>query len=99
MAQALTVHTATVKFPAGKTFTTQYGDRVNAVLTLDDGEEIKLWGNPGDPNLTALKKGQQVAVVQDQKGWKLLNTPPAEDSHPRCGKPQREGDRAHPAIS
>lgn len=82
MAQALTVHTATVKFPAGKTFTTQYGDRVNAVLTLDDGEEIKLWGNPGDPNLTALKKGQQVAVVQDQKGWKLLNTPPAEDSHP-----------------
>ena len=82
MAQALTVHTATVKFPAGKTFTAQYGDRVNAVLTLDDGEEIKLWGNPGDPNLTALKKGQQVAVVQDQKGWKLLNTPPAEVSHP-----------------
>ena len=83
MAQALTVQTATVKFPAGKTFTTQYGDRVNAVLVIPaTGEEVKLWGNPGDPALTALKKGQQVAIAQDQKGWKLLNTPLSEDSHP-----------------
>lgn len=49
------------------------------------GEEIKLWGNPGDPALTALKKGQQVAIAQDQKGWKLLNTPPAEDSQVEPG--------------
>lgn len=81
MAQALTVHTATVKFPAGKTFQTQYGDRVNAVLVIPTtGEEVKLWGNPGDPTLTALKKGQQVAIAQGDKGWRLLNTPPAEDS-------------------
>lgn len=80
MAQALSVRSATVKFPAGKTFQTQYGERVNAVLTLDDGEEIKLWGSPGDPTLTPLKKGQRVAVAQGDKGWRLLNTPPAEDS-------------------
>jgi hypothetical protein len=81
MAQALTVHNGVVKFPAGKTFQTQYGDRVNAVLTIPaTGEEVKLWGNPGDPALTALKKGQQVAIAQDQKGWKLLNTPLAEDT-------------------
>lgn len=97
MAQALTVHTATVKFPAGKTFTTQYGDRVNAVLVIPQtGEEIKLWGNPGDPALTALKKGQQVAVVQDQKGWKLLNVPPTEDT-PAPGNGNGNG-KAHTPL-
>ena len=99
MAQALTVQTATVKFPAGKTFTTQYGDRVNAVLTIPaTGEEVKLWGNPGDPALTALKKGQQVAVVQDQKGWKLLNVPPAEDN-PAPGNGNGNGNgKAHTPL-
>jgi hypothetical protein len=90
MPQTLTIHTATVKFPAGKTFTTQYGDRVNAVLIIPaTGEEIKLWGNPGDPTLSALKKGQQVAVAQDQKGWKLINTPPAAES-PASEKPTQQ---------
>ena len=98
MAQALTVHQATVKFPAGKTFTTQYGDRVNAVLVIPaTGEEIKLWGNPGDPTLTALKKGQQIAVVQDQKGWKLLNTPLSEDSQAQPGNGNGNG-KAHTPL-
>lgn len=80
---SLTVHAGVVKFPAGKVFTTQYGDRVNAVVTIQQtGEEIKLWGSPGDGTLTALKKGQQVSLAQDQKGWKLLSVPPAEDAAP-----------------
>jgi len=101
MAQALTVQTATVKFPAGKTFTTQYGDRVNAVLVIPaTGEEVKLWGNPGDPALTALKKGQQVAIAQDQKGWKLLNTPLSEVSHPAAENANGNGKTiAHTPLS
>jgi hypothetical protein len=30
--------------------------RINAVITLPSGEEVKLWGDPGDPALTALTK-------------------------------------------
>lgn len=100
MPQTLTIHTATVKFPAGKTFNTQYGDRVNAVLVIPTtGEEVKLWGNPGDPTLTALKKGQQVAVAQDQKGWKLINTPPAADARPTSENTGNEKAIAFNALS
>lgn len=100
MPQTLSIHTATVKFPAGKTFTTQYGDRVNAVLVIPTtGEEVKLWGNPGDPTLTALKKGQQVALAQDQKGWKLINTPPATDARPTSENIGNEKAIAFTALS
>jgi hypothetical protein len=47
--------------------------RINAVITLPSGEEIKLWGDPSDPALTALKKNQQVALAQNAKGnWQLI---------------------------
>jgi phosphate starvation-inducible protein PhoH len=68
---ALTLTTAKVKFPAGKVFPGQYGDRVNVVLTpTNGGEEIKLWGNP-DSEISQLKKGQEVQVINDGKGFKL----------------------------
>jgi len=37
-----------VKFPAGRVFNTQYGERINIVVELPDKQEIKLWGKPGD---------------------------------------------------
>ena len=43
------------------------------MITLPSGEEIKLWGDPGDPTLTVLKKNQQVALAQNAKGnWQLV---------------------------
>lgn len=82
MAQ-LTVYSGTVKFTPGKVFETQYGQRINAVVTVaETGEEIKLWGSPGDSTLIALTNGQQVSLAQGQKGWQLLSVPPAEDSAP-----------------
>jgi len=72
MSQSIQLHTGTVKFGAGKAFTTQHGDRINVVITLANGEEVKLWGNPGDATLTALKKGQQCQLMKDQKGYKLI---------------------------
>lgn len=61
-----------VKFAAGKTFQTQYGERINAVVALPAGEEVKLWGSPGDSTLLSLKKGQAVRLADAGKGWKLM---------------------------
>lgn len=62
----------TVKFTVGKVFTTAYGERINAVLTLANGEEFKLWGSPSDSTLLSLKKGQVVQLADGGKGWKLM---------------------------
>jgi hypothetical protein len=68
---------AKVKFPA-KEFDTQYGKRLNAKVELLDGEEIKLWADPGDSTLLSLRKGQSIQVVKDTKGkYSLLEQPPA----------------------
>jgi hypothetical protein len=57
MAQALTLTYGRVKYIPGEPRQTSHGMRINAVITLPLGEEIKLWGDPGDPALTALTNG------------------------------------------
>ncbi len=72
MAQPITLTYGRVKYTPGEPRQTTHGMRINAVITLPSGEEIKLWGDPGDPALTALKKNQQVALAQNAKGnWQL----------------------------
>lgn len=74
MAQALQLTYGRVKYSANEPRQTTHGLRINSVISLPSGEEIKLWGDPGDPVLTALKKGQQVALAQNAKGnWQLVN--------------------------
>lgn len=76
------VLTAQVKFPA-KEFDTQYGPRLNAKIALSNGEEIKLWGNPGDSVLKSLRKGQSIQVVKDDKGkYSLVEQAPATGQPP-----------------
>ncbi|NEP00876.1 MAG: hypothetical protein F6K58_19865 [Symploca sp. SIO2E9] len=71
----LTTASAQVKYPAGRTVETKYGSRINVVLTLPNGEDVKLWSNPDDQALTSLRKGQAVQVAQGIKGgWQLLQT-------------------------
>jgi hypothetical protein len=74
MAQALTLTYGRVKYIPGEPRQTSHGMRINAVITLPLGEEIKLWGDPGDPALTALTKGQQVALAQNAKGELAVST-------------------------
>lgn len=67
---------AVVKYPASKVFETQYGERVNAVLTVGD-DEIKIWGEPNTPKgeqLKALKRGETVLVIDDNGKYKLLES-------------------------
>lgn len=78
MAQTLALTAAIVKYTPGTPRDTQYGPRINAVLTLPDGCETKLSGNPDDATLLTLKKGQRVQVAWDGKGYKLATTAPVE---------------------
>lgn len=80
--QAIQLVSGVVKFPAGKVFDTQYGQRVNAVINLEDGTEAKLWGNPDDHELKQLRKGQPVQLVRDAKGYKLVGSSPVASPQP-----------------
>jgi hypothetical protein len=73
---------AKVKWPSGKIINTEYGQRINVVLISDEGEEIKLWGNPGD-QIGQLKKGENVQLLKDEKGkLKLIDNSIDEDPDP-----------------
>ena len=86
---SLTIVQGTVKYAAGPARETKNGLRINVVVTLADGEETKLWGDPGDPALTPLKKGNAVQLVKNAKGtgYSLLDTSPATQQLPRPWSP------------
>ena len=78
-----TLITARVKYGAGQPRETQYGMRINALLTLPDGTEHRVWGKPEDQAIASLKKGQQVQLLHDGKGYKLVaDNQPAQVKQP-----------------
>jgi hypothetical protein len=80
----LNIIQGTVKYAAGPARDTKNGPRINVLVTLPNGEESKLWGDPGDPSLTPLKKGQNVQLVKNAKGtgYSLLDTSPTTPAAP-----------------
>jgi hypothetical protein len=88
---SLTIVQGTVKYAAGPARETKNGPRINVLVTLADGEEIKLWGDPGDPALTPLKKGQSVQLVKNAKGngYSLLDTSPTTPAAPPAKVPEQ----------
>jgi hypothetical protein len=64
-----------VKYPAREPRDYGYGDRINVVVTLADGAEVKLWGKPGDP-IEGLSKNQPVTLAFDGKSYKLAESAP-----------------------
>jgi hypothetical protein len=80
----LNIIQGTVKYAAGPARETKNGPRINVVVTLPDGEETKLWGDPGDPSLTPLKKGNAVQLVKNAKGtgYSLLDKSPTTPAAP-----------------
>ena len=66
---------AIVKYQANAPKPTRQGKmRINVVVTLPDGSETTFWGDPGDPLLTSLSKGQPVEVFKDKQGRYQLDT-------------------------
>lgn len=77
---AVTLISGKVKYAAGQPRQTQYGERINVVIARGDGgEDIKLWGNPGDV-IAHLRKGEAVQLMHDGKGYKLVATVPTPDN-------------------
>jgi hypothetical protein len=60
-----------VKYTAGKVFEGQYGPSINAVITLDNGTEARVYGKADDTKLMALKKDDAVTVIHDGKSYKV----------------------------
>ena len=66
---------AVVKYPAGKTLNTQYGEKVNAVFECG-GEEIKIWADANTQKAEMLKnltKGEHKLIIDDNGKYKLLD--------------------------
>lgn len=76
MAAAATLITGTVKYGAGQPRPTKNGPRINALILLPNGEEIRLWGDPGDFAIEGLRKGQSVQLVESKGGYKLVGQEP-----------------------
>ena len=68
---------ATVKYTAGQPKDYGNGPRINAVVTLAGGEDVKVWGNADDPALLALRKKQAIQLLHDGKGYKLVQPEPS----------------------
>ena len=69
---------ATVKYPARDATQTSRGPRINALVTLPDGQEVKIWANEGDGLVSTWKKGQTVTVRLTKDGKWYDPVPPSE---------------------
>ena len=73
--------TATVKYSA-KLCQTQYGERYNAVLIIDETEEeIKLWGD-ANSDVSFLERGQKVTVINTGDKWRIAHNSPITPAPP-----------------
>ena len=85
--QTATILTAIVKYGAGQPRQTQYGMKINALLTLPDGAEHRLWGKPDDVAIASLKRGQSVQLLHDGKSYKLVGNVEPTQTPATAAKP------------
>ena len=60
-----------IKYTAGKVYDGQFGQSINAVITLTNGEDVRVYGKPDDEKLKSLKKDEEVTVIYDNKSYKV----------------------------
>lgn len=70
--------TATVKYPAREALQTSRGPRINALVTLPDGQDVKIWANENDGLVSTWKIGQTVTVKLTKDGKWYDAVPPSE---------------------
>ncbi|WP_334191171.1 hypothetical protein DOP62_13975 (plasmid) [Synechococcus elongatus PCC 11801] len=96
MAQAVSLASGTVKFLPREPRDYGYGPRISALIVSDTGEEVRVYGNDGDPVLLNLQKGQRVQMVKVKNTWTIAEAlPQTEASH----TPAAEEAQAAPAPS
>ena len=57
------IKNGTVKYPAGKVFQSDWGERQNIVVEMDDGSTEKLYFAAGRQPHASLKRGESVQVL------------------------------------
>lgn len=68
---------ATVKFAPGEPKETKNGPRINALVTLPSGEEIRIWAKPGEQPVASWQRGQTVLLEQNGQYWNPAKNAPA----------------------
>ncbi len=82
------IKNGTVKYPAGKVFQSDWGERQNIVVDMDDGTEEKLYFAAGRQPHASLKRGQQVQLLFSNGKRRLVvsdkpNTPTQQQPQPQ----------------
>ena len=63
-----------VKFKAGAPFSFKHGDRINVMVTPENGgEDIRVYDNPGSP-IQFLEKGDEISLLFDGSNYLMLET-------------------------
>jgi hypothetical protein len=68
--QSIQVKSGTVKYPAGKVFDSQWGERQNILVALNDGTEEHIWFKAGQTPHATLQKGQAIQVLYEERNGK-----------------------------
>ncbi len=61
-----------IKYPAGKVFQSDWGERQNIVVEMDDGTEERLYFEKGRQPHASLKRGQQVQLLFENGKRRLV---------------------------
>ncbi len=84
------IKNGTVKYPAGKVFQSDWGERQNIVVEMDDGSTEKLYFAAGRQPHASLKRGQQVQVLFENGKRRLLVNDKPDTTCPEP-QPQYQG--------
>ena len=86
------IKNGTVKYPAGKVFQSDWGERQNIVVEMDDGSEERLYFAAGRQPHASLKRGQSVRILYEGGKRRLLvNDKPDTPTQPSQPQPQYQG--------
>ncbi len=79
-----------IKYPAGKVFQSDWGERQNIVVEMDDGSEEKLYFAAGRQPHASLKRGQQVQLLFSNGKRRLVVSDKPDTTCPEP-QPQYQG--------
>ncbi len=86
------IKNGTVKYPANKVFQSDWGERQNIVVEMDDGSEEKLYFEKGRQPHASLKRGEPVTILYENGKRRLVvndkQNPPTQQPQPQ---PQYQG--------
>ena len=99
MAQAVSLASGTVKFLPREPCDYGYGPRISALIVSDTGEEVRVYGNEGDPVLLNLHKGQRVQMVKVKNTWTIAEALPQSNTEGQQASPAAEKAQTAPAPS